>query len=219
MSLSTGCVLDVDASAIESGISRDRNHHTLTPTATTTVRGKAGKGTLFNGTTSFVDCGNDSSLDITDAITIEAWVKGDDFSSDATIAAINNLNNWWLHWDVSETALRFIMRDGDNNLQHVWSNTSLIAERWYHIASTYSNKVVAFYLDGNADGGGTFTKGMKTTSYQSLVIGSYNVAGSVVFNGTISSVKIYNYALSATQIKRHYLEKAYLHVPHPVRIP
>ncbi|RLI91232.1 MAG: hypothetical protein DRO95_04750, partial [Candidatus Altiarchaeales archaeon] len=36
--------------------------------------GKFGKALSFDGVDDYVDCGNDSSLDITDAITIEAWI-------------------------------------------------------------------------------------------------------------------------------------------------
>jgi|GEM_PF-2512163 len=40
----------------------------------TWTTGKFGSALSFDGENDYVDCGNDSSLDITDAITIEAWV-------------------------------------------------------------------------------------------------------------------------------------------------
>jgi len=38
------------------------------------VRGKFGYALKFDGTDDYVDCGSDDSLNITDAITIEAWI-------------------------------------------------------------------------------------------------------------------------------------------------
>ena len=37
----------------------------------------AGKALDFDGGNDYVDCGNDASFDITDALTVEAWVKKD----------------------------------------------------------------------------------------------------------------------------------------------
>lgn len=42
--------------------------------ATAGVPGKFGNALSFDGVNDYVDCGNDASLDITTAITIEAWV-------------------------------------------------------------------------------------------------------------------------------------------------
>ena len=48
----------------------------LTPTLRgQTPNGPSGLVLQFDGVNDYVNCGNDPSLDITDAITIEAWVK------------------------------------------------------------------------------------------------------------------------------------------------
>lgn len=221
MSLSTGCVLNVDASAIESGISRDRNHHTLTPTDTTTVRGKAGKGTLFNGTTSFVDCGNDSSLNITDALSTEAWLY-------PTVAStLLGILKKALAWDSgtdnmlrlsADNTCRFAVFDTTDTYRQVDSLSTYQANEWLHLVGTKNtNGIMKVYINGIESGSanwGAFTNRIDSAS---LIIGL--VYNANYFNGTISSVKIYNYALSPTQIKRNYLSKAYLYVSHPVRIP
>ena len=222
MSLSTGCVLDVDDSAIESGISRDHNHHALTPTDCTTVRGKAGKGTLFNGTTSFVDCGNDSSLNITDAITIEAWVYntgsinyehvvGKRTSLDITQYGLIKSNADKIMFEYGKPGGGWRAVTGDD----------FPLNRWAHVAVTINGTAYNFYVYGESAGSGN----LLTVTYSvdaPVYIGTYGSAGGPTFeqwNGKIDEVRIYNRALSATEIKRNYLSKAYLYVPHPVRIP
>ena len=39
------------------------------------VGGKFGEALEFNGVSDYVDCGNDASLNITDEITVAAWIK------------------------------------------------------------------------------------------------------------------------------------------------
>jgi hypothetical protein len=40
-----------------------------------TVKGKVGEALEFDGVDDYVNCGNDSSLDFTSEITLEAWAK------------------------------------------------------------------------------------------------------------------------------------------------
>ena len=50
------------------------NDGTISGGATYT-KGVSGSGLKFDGVDGYVDCGNNASLNITDTITIEAWVK------------------------------------------------------------------------------------------------------------------------------------------------
>jgi len=50
------------------------NHGTITG-ATWTTQGKFGNALEFDGVNDMVNCGNDESLNITDRITVEAWIK------------------------------------------------------------------------------------------------------------------------------------------------
>ena len=55
--------------------------------STNSVNGQIGKALDFDGSDDYIDCGNDSSLDITDEITIEAWVKENNRVQTAKIAS------------------------------------------------------------------------------------------------------------------------------------
>jgi len=52
-----------------------------TSTSTTSGTGKVDGADVFDGTDDYVDAGNDSSLAVTDAITIEAWVNLNEIST------------------------------------------------------------------------------------------------------------------------------------------
>ena len=216
---SSGICLDVDGSAIESGVDRSRYHHTLTPTDTYTTRGKFGKGTLFNGTTSFVDCGNDSSLNITDAITIEAWVKSSDTTNIQMIVEKVNAtpSGFALYFRPTSPYMRFLIKDSSGNTHIAEPTVQCQDGHWHHIIATFNGTVMKVYVN-SIEKASTDWTGSIPTNIKKLLIG-YGSHYFFHYNGTIDEVRIYNRALSATEIKRNYLSKAYLYVPHPVRIP
>ena len=53
----------------------------------------------FSNGVDYVDCGNDASLDITDAITVEAWIKPSEVNYNNSILAKGS--NYWFSWDYS----------------------------------------------------------------------------------------------------------------------
>ena len=69
---------------------------------------------------------------------------------------------------------------------------------WHHVAGVYNGSTAKIYLDGNAvqslNRSGSFTP-------SALGIGSTPTGGEY-FNGKLDDVRIYNYALSAEQVKQ-----------------
>jgi hypothetical protein len=82
-----------------------------------------------------------------------------------------------------------------------YSNTSLSAQTWYHIAWVWSERTLTFYLNGTQDGSTTFT----TLSPYGL---GFNTIGSFpnerYMNGKIPVAKVYNASLSSTEISQNY---------------
>ena len=55
------------------------------------VPGKTNQALQFNGTSTYVDCGSGASLNLTDAVTISAWIKMDFTAGDRKIAGNQDL--------------------------------------------------------------------------------------------------------------------------------
>lgn len=75
------------------------------------------------------------------------------------------------------------------------------ADTWYHIAETYDSttKTVTIYLNGVSQG--TLSLGTNTfVSADALRLGTYRLASTRYFNGSIDEVAIWNRALSASEI-------------------
>jgi hypothetical protein len=84
-----------------------------------------------------------------------------------------------------------------NSLATVFANT------WYHICMTYDGTNASFYLNGSFLS--TQTIGTNGINNGVSLLGSYSSnSPSETFNGTIGSARIYNRALTATEVLQNY---------------
>jgi len=174
-----------------------------------------GKSALqFNGVDSYVNCGNNASLNsIVNAITIEIWAYATSYGADGneftflvkdTDPPASPYPDWFL--------LEIDNRAGDNRIRsrvpnyHDSGATSWGLNRWHHIVMTYNKDSTSpqghYYLDGVEVG--TFTDSDPLDlGNRDLWIGS-EMSPSQPFDGFIDEVAIYKEALTADEIKAHY---------------
>jgi hypothetical protein len=165
--------------------------------ATAWVEGKNDYAVAFDATDDYIDCGNDDSLNINDAITIAAWVKPDVIADSQTIV-YGGRTNYLL--DLYSNKLQF---HPDTRYDKSSSNTFTYSPvEWMHVSVTYSYSTGqgTFYKDGESIG--SFTNTQTPAPYGNLMIGYYNT--NLKFDGAIDEVKIYSRALSAEEIQADY---------------
>ena len=170
------------------------------------LQGGAGGGSSlqFDGVNDYVDCGNDDSLDITEAITIGAWVKITDFGNvnSGTILGANKYD--WHRLYIQSDALHYNIYDGTN----IWYKSkaySFNTDQWYHVCvvGDKANEIGYWYVNGESIGSEPKTIWPTHSACRLRYIGSTSeVAG--LFNGAIDSVRVYNRALSAEEVRYHY---------------
>ena len=178
-------------------------------TASRTLTAVKGKVLYFDGTDDYVEVPDDPSLDITNAITIEAWVK---IPTNADLSSTNPIVGRSTNWDYEKydgfhlrpknsSMLGRIIVKGDG----VFSATYSADPRdntWHHWTVTYDKNKVLLYKDGvevaSKDANGNPFTGTWLTNLQ---IGRYlTYASGRHFNGTIALVRIYERALSASEV-------------------
>jgi hypothetical protein len=98
---------------------------------------------------------------------------------------------------------RFHFRVGWNAWQ---TNQKLNADQWYMLTGTYDSKTKKFsmYVNGQFDVAADLQKGFTSANVAKLTVGVRGSEDDEYFNGLIDDVRIYNYALSADQIKALY---------------
>ena len=160
---------------------------------------KYGYSLYFDGSNDYVDCGNDSSLDLTDNFTIEAWIKPYSFSFDAGIVSkYQELGH-------KGYVLRLANAEPYNriNFRGVLGSTLLQAKKWYHVVAVVKNGIAYLYLNGTLDGSGSF--GDIVVNEDILTIGVDYLQSPRYFHGLIDDVRIYNKPLTQAEILSNYL--------------
>jgi hypothetical protein len=85
---------------------------------------------------------------------------------------------------------------------NVQSNTTLASGVWYHACVTKSGTTTTHYLNGIADGSGT--NGNSISGINPFTIGNGHDYTSEAFQGDIASLKFYNRALTANEVKQNF---------------
>jgi formylglycine-generating enzyme required for sulfatase activity len=196
-----------EGSGTTAGDSEGSNDGTLYPastgpTWTTDTAGGASTYALdFDGSEDYVNCGNGSSLDITGAITIEAWVKT---TSAAYIVEKFSTNSPWngygLGIDTGADDYGKLNFWTDGMMSWVKSTGTVTDGNLHHVAVTGNGSSGTFYIDGVSNG--SFTYSPPSSSANTLYIGSKDGAERY-FNGIIDDVRIWDHALTEDDILWH----------------
>ncbi len=151
----------------------------------------------------YVDCGSDSSLDITNELTISTWIKPTQNSKHATILAKEDYpnNKGYLLHQLSGTDLMFRLYDGTNKYTLEASN-QVSTNNWQHIVATYDGSEMKLYKNGTQIASRSGPSSIATTT-QPLYIGDRSTVDQA-FQGTIDETQIYDRALSASEIEELY---------------
>jgi hypothetical protein len=171
----------------------------------TWVEGKIGKALYFNGRDSYLKISNSPSLSLTNAITIEAWVKCGDSPSGSYRTIIRKEGAYALRFDDQGNLEALIWQYGRPQSSGVIPSTiAWIPNKWVHWIFTFDGKYMRIYKDGDMIIE-RFLTGKIDISNADLGIGASG-DGKYPFLGCIDEIYIYNRSLSAEEIRMKYLQ-------------
>jgi hypothetical protein len=162
-----------------------------------------GKGMLFDGTGGHqnVECGTFNPSAATGRLTVAMWAKWDG-PSDQWQGLAGKRDGWtaddtmW-HLEVNKDAgtigfARWDVYPGSGSAK-------LPVGTWAHVAVTFDGTTARFYLNGTETGNGAFSFGPKKDAR--VHFGSDDPEGGNAFNGALDDVRLYDTALSASEVK------------------
>jgi len=140
-------------------------------------------------------------------ISVEAWVNADTFTSDDgdTKQRILGGEGTGLHYDLAFDQGKARGRVG-GSAAYAFSGT-LNTGQWYHLVFTYtSQRYVRIYVDASEAGIYDWGSGLGPTISKNgtVKLGEYSSANSFNLNGKIGETRVYNRALSPTEITQNY---------------
>jgi hypothetical protein len=154
----------------------------------------------FDGSTQYVDCGNDSSLNVTTGITQTAWIYPTANIAEGTIA--------------TKRLSYYFQRNNDGRLAsyqygttpeiYHYSSGTVSLNTWSFVAYTYDGSYIRFYINGALSGETAKTGNISTSAYN-LRIGNLDYLPSPrYFDGQIFDNRIYNRGLTPNEIAEIY---------------
>ena len=162
-----------------------------------TAAGRYGNALVFNGAAR-VAVPDASALHLTSAMTIEAWVNPSAAPTDWVDVVYKGNDNYYLEAGTPQGAPAAGATTGSSHA-NVFGTPSLPLNVWSHLAATYDGTTLRLYVNGTQVSSQSLTGALATSSYP-LEIGGDSLFGQF-FRGVIDEVRVYNVALTPTQIQ------------------
>lgn len=211
--------MDDGTGNIATDSSGNDNHGTLMPASPDwTSDGKINGALDFDGIDDYVEIPDDPTLDITDEITIMAWLYSESWDEDSypspddttengiiTKAGDEDWGVWNLHYKTTDEGFRFEVSLDGTGVSVFEETPSTSLNTWYHIAGVYDGSEIILYINGVPSDSAPAT-GLIDTNNEPLRFGKqfwwddhYSM-----WDGKIDEVKIYSRALSDAEIQAEF---------------
>lgn len=179
-----------------------------------TASGKVMRGIYLDGSNDYINIPNSTSLDITgDKVTVEAWIN----TPEAAPAEYDRIvvkevagnaapyTRYSLTREGSSTGkIGFTISTGGVGTDTFLVSTGAVSPNvWHHLVGVYDGATMYLYIDGVLNNS-TAKSGNIGSSATPLVIGADTESSIEYTNAYIDGVRVYNRALTATEVKNSY---------------
>jgi hypothetical protein len=157
--------------------------------------GEIGGALEFSGKGDYVKIANESNFDITGQITISAWVNITSVPQEWTGIVTKGDSAWRLSTDFANNIFHFGLARED----YLNGRTSVGSGQWHHVTCVYDGRKMSIYVDGKLDVSKPRTGPIATNDFPVCIGENIELTGHC-WNGLIDDVRVYNYALSDSEI-------------------
>jgi hypothetical protein len=172
------------------------------------ANGKYGDGLQFDGDTDVVTVPYSPEFDLTEAFTLEAWVRPESESDEWAPILAKEIGGgeaaeeiaWWLYEGGSQPNVPFGGTESAPGVRNkALGEDPLPVDVWSHLALTYDGSQVALYVDGElVDCSQAPSEGPRSSEGE-LEIGGVSESGDF-YKGRIDEVHIYDRAISRDEV-------------------
>ena len=161
----------------------------------------------FDGVNDYVSIPHDESLNITEELTLEVWIKPENMTGSGWNEIISKGSNYVYHLFYNDEINKLSMgiRIGG---KVYFVDTSYIPDGlWHHLVGTYKSGEFKIYFDGVLNKSRTDTIGSIDTNNEPLNIGNLQNIDNVStahWHGSVGEIRIYNRILTPDEINAHF---------------
>lgn len=171
----------------------------------TKTTGKLGQALKFYGSGDYVVVTDNDAL--TPAkLTISAWIKPSSLVADKVY--FGKGGEFWIYYQAAGVncdgapVFNFIYQSSGTTWKCANGTTTPATNRWYHVVGIFDGSTIKIYVNGIQEGSATSVLATNNSSWNLTIGGWINVGYDQA--GTVDDARIYNRALSASEIKQLY---------------
>ncbi len=183
---------DLDARDVVGG-----NDGQLVNGAEVGVPGQVGGAFSFDGDNDFVDVASNPVFNLTNALTIEAWIKLTALKRDQKVLSYVHQYEMGIFNDKLE-----LLTSGSSIHRTVPGGTVLQNNTWYHVVTTWDGETITSYVNGAVDRSVAYSDPLATGT-SDFRIGDTSDGG-INFFGLIDEAALYSRALTVGEVQEHY---------------
>jgi hypothetical protein len=169
--------------------------------------GRYGASASFNGSSSYVNMGDPVALRLLGSYSISFWVKFNSTSGIQRIVNKDNANDYSGGYSIYTNGTSFEVVHSNGSYNGFAVSNAFTTGIWYNFVITFdsSNNSLKAYKN-NAQVAITTTNGSLTNSGDSLFFGTFGQSSPLgqYLNGSLDQVRIFNKALSASEVSTIY---------------
>ena len=179
-------------------------------TSTTDRLGKEGNAYEFDGVNDFINCGSSDDFEVGNSGSISVWAyphtKSGTILSKDKVGYNDDLAIGFDPHNISSGKLTYTFnRKGENDIPYL--STSISDNQWTHIVCIWDLGGMKFFINGSQIDSNNVSCELFATGYP-LYIGQFQ--GRDFFDGKIDEVRIYNRALSSSEVLQLYSQEKHL---------
>ena len=160
----------------------------------------------FDGSDDYVDCGDGTVFDITNEITVAAWVNIRRVNVDWQTIVAKGDSAWRLSTAEDEMRFHFAVTGGPP-WNFVNGDIVVDADEWHHVCGTYDGMNMRLYVDGVEDSAGPVAESNSVSVNEyNVFIGENEEQRGRYWDGLIDDVRIYTCPLTSEEVYELFME-------------
>lgn len=162
----------------------------------------------FNGSGDYIDLGSIDTFSDGE-YTMEAWCKVPAFSSPSLMSIFTLQDNIYAYMFIYANGSFRLNTETSSGTANLYTSTGYDDGNWHHVVATYTPGLLSAYVDNTADGTNTSGTGNPNSTDGWSLVGGYDsskasLSQSYPLLGDVAQIRVYNKALSASEISQNY---------------